>query len=125
MAERAGGEVPPWQEATFEPTARAAVEARRFVRRLVPAGDRADLAALLVSELVTNGVRHARTRLLLRVRPGEPLRVEVRDDLPVPPIRAVPGAEDGSGRGLQILEALATRWGVEVDEDGKTVWFEL
>lgn len=125
MAEDAGGAEQPWQEASFGPVPHAAADARRLVRRLVPPGERADVAALLVSELVTNAVLHARTPLRLRIRPGEPLRVEVRDSLAVPPIRAVPGTEAGTGRGLQILEALATRWGVEIDETHKTVWFEL
>ncbi|MFH9353870.1 ATP-binding protein [Kitasatospora sp. NPDC017646] len=93
-----------------------------------------ETALLLLSELVTNACRHARSprdrligvRLLLPTR--SVLRVEVydaSDDLPVPR-HAAP--EDESGRGLELVAALATSWGADPRGKGyvgKTVWFTL
>jgi anti-sigma regulatory factor (Ser/Thr protein kinase) len=81
--------------------------------------------ALLVSELVTNSVRHA------GLSAGDPIeleltsangrvRVAVRDGGPgFDPQTAVNG--DG-GLGLEIVAAVANEWGVERDADGCTVW---
>ncbi|MFF5535793.1 ATP-binding protein [Streptomyces cinerochromogenes] len=89
----------------------------------------ADLAALLVSELVTNSLRHAAGPIGVRlVRPGGTdgtLRVEVSDPLPDPPRERVAYPEDESGRGLQLVAGSSRRWGTSPGESGKTVWFEL
>jgi anti-sigma regulatory factor (Ser/Thr protein kinase) len=89
--------------------------------------DAADTVALLVSELATNAVLHAYApHIHVRVLDHGPrLRVEVFDGSPVLPVprRARASAEDG--RGLALVEALATRWGVDVASDGKTTWFEI
>ncbi|MFJ4522226.1 ATP-binding protein [Streptomyces sp. NPDC088810] len=89
----------------------------------------ADLAALLVSELVTNSLRHATGPIGVRlVRPAEPadiLRVEVSDPLPDPPRERVAQPEDESGRGLQLVAGSSRRWGTRPGAGGKTVWFEL
>ncbi|MFE9439411.1 ATP-binding protein [Streptomyces sp. NPDC006602] len=89
----------------------------------------ADLAALLVSELVTNSLRHARGPIGVRlVRPaglGGVLLVEVSDPLPDPPRERVARPEDESGRGLQLVAHSSRRWGTRPGEAGKTVWFEL
>lgn len=89
----------------------------------------ADLAALLVSELVTNSLRHATGPIGVRlVRPdavGGTLRVEVSDPLPDPPRERVARPEDEGGRGLQLLAGSARRWGTRPGARGKTVWFEL
>ncbi len=53
------------------------------------------------------------------------MRVEVADHDPALPVQQHPPAEAVTGRGLLIVDALATRWGVEPAADGKTVWFEL
>jgi anti-sigma regulatory factor (Ser/Thr protein kinase) len=84
-------------------------------------------AALVVSELVTNAVRHAGTdvRLQLEVALGE-LRVSVADGHPGLP--AIGGAEDGTaegGRGLRLVEAYSGAWGVEPTAGGKVVWARL
>ncbi|MEG3629631.1 ATP-binding protein [Streptomyces poriticola] len=88
-----------------------------------------DIAALLVSELVTNALRHATGPIGVRlVRPSGVngvLRVEVSDPLPDPPRERVAHLEDESGRGLQLLASSARRWGTRPGETGKTVWFEL
>jgi anti-sigma regulatory factor (Ser/Thr protein kinase) len=98
--------------------------------------DTVDIAALLLTELVTNACRHVRAavggevtmRCHIRgdVVPAR-LRVEVDDaDATLPtPRDAEPDAE--GGRGLALVEALAAAWAAEPRPggDGKTVWFEL
>lgn len=110
----------------FLPEALGARQARRFVRgELAAMGPVAELAELLVSELVTNVVRHARTPFTVAVTDGDPIRVSVRDGVAAD-LRVTAARGDAtSGRGLAILEALAHRWGVEPREGGKEVWFEL
>ncbi|MGW2045378.1 ATP-binding protein [Streptomyces sp. NPDC001858] len=88
-----------------------------------------DVAALLVSELVTNALRHATGPIGVRlVRPAgmaDVLLVEVSDPLPDPPRERVARLEDESGRGLQLVASSARRWGTRPGDTGKTVWFEL
>lgn len=101
--------------------------ARRFVRTEL-AGSPADVdtAVLLVSEIVTNAVLHARSPLTLRVEDRAPLaRIEVRDGSPVPPRMHGFSTLSATGRGLRLLDRLARAWGVEPETDGKTVWFEI
>lgn len=88
----------------------------------------ADDVQLGVSELITNAVRHARTEVELCLRLDTRLTVEVRDfdpDLrhPVDGSPADPLAT--SGRGLQIVAAVSSDWGVRSLGDGKAVWFAL
>ena len=89
----------------------------------------ADVAALLVSELVTNSLRHATGPIGVRlVRPDAidgVLLVEVSDPLPDPPRERVAELDDESGRGLQLVAHAAHRWGTRPGASGKTVWFEL
>ncbi|HEX4656461.1 MAG TPA: SpoIIE family protein phosphatase [Streptosporangiaceae bacterium] len=128
--------------------------------------DQADLACLLVSEVVTNVVLHAAVSpsprheftlesaltsgpgilgdwssspfaddfpaptgsrdFTLRLRRGETaVWVEVFDpDLRLPRIRSA-GENDEGGRGLYLVDQLATRWGSRPTQDGKAVWFEI
>ncbi|MEV1079085.1 ATP-binding protein [Streptomyces sp. NPDC050211] len=106
--------------------ARAAVRARLHAWDLESV---ADITALLVSELVTNSLRHATGPIGVRlVRPGDVrdvLLVEVSDPLPDPPREREPRPEDESGRGLQLVAHSSRRWGTRPGEAGKTVWFEL
>jgi anti-sigma regulatory factor (Ser/Thr protein kinase) len=85
-----------------------------------------DVAQLLVSELVTNAIHHGRTTcsLELRATPSV-LRAAVADDGAGVPRLQHAGPDDDSGRGLAIVDALASRWGVEPTSSGKVVWFEL
>jgi anti-sigma regulatory factor (Ser/Thr protein kinase) len=88
-----------------------------------------DDARLLVSELVTNSVRHA------RLAPGAPIRIsigisdgfvhlEVEDSGDAPIAALVPDRQHGSGFGLYLVDTLAARWGST--HDGATrVWAEL
>ena len=103
--------------------------ARQWVRGICATcglGALADDAALMVSELVTNAFLHAHTDCQIMAELGDHMmHVEVADqDENV--VRSVVGA-DGSerGRGLHIVAALATAWGVHYQPTGKTVWFTL
>jgi anti-sigma regulatory factor (Ser/Thr protein kinase) len=84
------------------------------------------VAALLVSELTTNVVRHAHTdfSLCADVTPFA-LRVEVADGTRDPPVVKDPDTWEQGGRGLMLVSQLADSWGTEPIPDGKLVWFEL
>ncbi|MCP9982569.1 ATP-binding SpoIIE family protein phosphatase [Actinomadura madurae] len=83
-----------------------------------------DTAQLLVSELVTNALVHGAGSLGLRMVRGRTLLCEVRDDgADLPHLRHA-DATDESGRGLQLVNHLAARWGTHRVEGGKIVWFE-
>lgn len=89
------------------------------------AGD-VDTVLLLVSELVTNAVRHAATEFDLTISvDGTQVTVAVIDhDSTHPPRMRDPLPEDTSGRGLRIVQELASSWGSEpLDGDAKRVWF--
>jgi anti-sigma regulatory factor (Ser/Thr protein kinase) len=82
---------------------------------------------LLTSEVITNALIHAQSapELSVRVRPPV-VRVEVVDGSPIIPIRRSIDAEALSGRGMAIVDSLASEWGVtDLSPDGKTVWFEV
>ncbi len=84
-----------------------------------------NLAKLLTSELVTNAILHGRGQITLRGRvDGDRVLVEVLDqgDGFVPEVRRQ-GYEDLGARGLVILDAEASRWGIR--EGATNVWFEL
>jgi PAS domain S-box-containing protein len=87
----------------------------------------ADAAQLLVSELVTNAIVHARTPIELEVVAGpDGLRVAVRDRSPHLPSHRHYGRSATTGRGLELVEMMSDRHGTDADShDGKTVWFEL
>jgi anti-sigma regulatory factor (Ser/Thr protein kinase) len=91
------------------------------------AGDEvAELAVLLVSELASNAVLHARTPFEVAVHVGESqLRVEVTDNNPTMPSLRTYVRESITGRGLHMVAASADRWGFDAQHDGKVVWFEL
>lgn len=113
---------------------RAVSEARRQVRAAVrywrlPVD--VDVAALLVSELVTNAITHDENRagaprVTLSIRcSGGRLRVDVHDTSPEPPL--LTGASDCAegGRGLFLVDSLADSWGSYRTEGGKAVFFTL
>ena len=115
----------------FAATAAAPAQARRALDPLATElpHDYAFRLRLLVSELVANSVRHAgvaadATITLELEQRGGRIRVAVHDrgrgfETPVPK----PGTEDPGGRGLDLVDALSSRWGTE--SGGRTVWFEL
>jgi anti-sigma regulatory factor (Ser/Thr protein kinase) len=86
-------------------------------------------AALVVTELASNAVRHARSPFWV-VMSGSAgsVRVSVRDRSQAPPIvrpRQSGAPLTQSGRGLALVASLAARWGTEIGDDGKVVWAEL
>ena len=104
-------------------------EARRFTVDTLRRWDRDDLAAagaLLVTELVTNAILHARTmvRVILE-RGADFVRVEVRDGSQVRPAVRNHGLDATTGRGLALVSRLADSWGVNIDGAGKVVWAHL
>jgi anti-sigma regulatory factor (Ser/Thr protein kinase) len=84
-------------------------------------------AELLTSELVTNAVVHGHSapRLVLEVW-DDRIRVVVTDSDPrmtLEPLHVQTSSEHG--RGLRIVDSLASKWGVSPWGRGKSVWFEL
>ncbi|GAA2354642.1 SpoIIE family protein phosphatase [Streptomyces violaceusniger] len=79
---------------------------------------------LLVSELVGNVVRHAKGPVGLRLLHSRTLICEVSDGSPATPrIRRAADTDEG-GRGLQLVAALAHRWGARYTLEGKCIWTE-
>ncbi|MFC3575838.1 ATP-binding protein [Streptomyces yaanensis] len=107
-------------------TARAVVRGQLRTWGLDQLGD---VTVLLVSELVTNALRHATGPIGVRlVRPADAaptLLVEVSDPLPDPPHERTARSDDENGRGLQLVAHSSSRWGTRPGNTGKTVWFEL
>ena len=121
-------------ELLLAPTLSAPAAARAFVQRVcdywepaLPDSTLADRAILLASELVTNAVVHARTDLRLRLElRGDWLHLAVRDASPrlLRVVASDPHAP--GGRGLWLVEQLATAWGINRHPDGgKVVWCTL
>jgi len=108
---------------------------RAFLRDLLERWDVApesDEMQVLASEVVTNALIHAHSRVDLRLRKyPDRIRVEVQDSDPNPPIPTTlledeAGNEEAeNGRGLLIVEALANAWGSSPAGRGKITWFEL
>jgi anti-sigma regulatory factor (Ser/Thr protein kinase) len=107
-------------------------EARRQVSRFAAENDlldRAGVALLVLSELVTNAVLYGGEPIQVLVKSaGNTLRIEVSDGdsdaagVVVPQTRR---ADQPGGRGLHIVNALAKRWGAKENDDGKTVWADV
>jgi anti-sigma regulatory factor (Ser/Thr protein kinase) len=118
-------------QAEFPPVAAAVPAVRRFVSRtLSEAGvtSLAEVAELAASEVATNAVLYAHTTLRVRVRAsvsGPAARIEIADGSPVTPGRKLRGPDAGTGRGIALLDRLASRWGASPSGVGKVVWFEL
>jgi anti-sigma regulatory factor (Ser/Thr protein kinase) len=104
--------------------------ARQFVTETlrkwgVPRDTIAD-AVLLASELVTNALLHARSAPAVELtHTNGRIRCVVVDDSPMVPRRRHYASDAVTGRGIALVETLASRWGSERDGTGKRVWFEL
>ncbi len=124
------GHATPW-DASW-PLRREPVSARR-ARHLVTGqlsdwslDGPADAVELLVSELVTNAVRHTRGPLRLNLRLcGSRLLCEVEDTESAGPVRNAADPDAEGGRGTELLDLLADTWGSSRTPTGKTVWFEI
>ena len=124
------GEVRPVGELRLQPLAESVRAARQFLRQVLREAHReewGDAAELALSEVVTNGVLHAHTELVIRVRiTPELLEVEVQDANPaLPAQRRAPDAEATTGRGLELVAALTRECGVRPEPAGKVVWFTI
>jgi anti-sigma regulatory factor (Ser/Thr protein kinase) len=128
-AEHEPGTAPPLRTTHLPPVPESVPAARHFATDAVidlGADEKLAETELLVSELATNAVLHAATPMRVTVRcNGGNLRVEVRDDDPTVPEPRQPDPLAPGGRGIMLVELLAHRWGVNSNERGKTVWFEL
>jgi DNA-binding NarL/FixJ family response regulator len=103
--------------------------ARRFVKSALDrwaAKGEIELVELLVSELVTNSIIHARSDVEVSVTVASDVaRVSVFDSSFDPPVRKTVRPDGASGRGLVMLDALASAWGISYVPGGKSVWFEI
>ncbi|MFF3392317.1 ATP-binding protein [Streptomyces sp. NPDC002669] len=110
--------------------------ARRWARsRLIGSGIRddeplAETLILLISELVTNAVVHTGCPAVLRMLFGSAggsgtVRVEVADASCRPPQQRHAEGEDTNGRGLELVDGLADRWGWQPEGAGKRIWCEV
>ncbi len=113
---------------TFPAEVTAVREARARVRETLAVWGLlalTDVTVLLVSELVTNSLRHARGPIGVRMVRGQSLLVEVSDPLPDPPQARTAADDDEGGRGMHLVARVSRRWGTRLGPLGKTVWFEL
>jgi CheY-like chemotaxis protein len=103
--------------------------ARRFVNEVLrDAGyeDALDVVELLVTEVVTNAVLHARSdaKVVVHLLP-DAVRVEVVDSDDSFPVRRRPRPDQPGGRGLDLVEQMSRSWGIDMLEVGKRTWFEV
>ena len=120
---------------TLQPGSHACRAARRFVH--YAAGqwlgpEKLDEVLSVVSELVDNAALHAHTPMVLNLSPadgGEHVRIELYDGSTVEPVPVSHEGDAGpladQGLGLQIVEGMVQRWGVDVMPGGKMVWAEV
>lgn len=108
--------------------------ARAFVQRTLQAhgvsDELADGLVLVASELVTNVVMHAKSDgspmwVVVMIQAGEVLRLEVHDRDSTMPVARVAADSDVSGRGLQVVSSLTSRWGAVPTATGKYVYCEM
>lgn len=111
----------------FPPEASAVADCRRRVRGQLERwglDSHAFTAEMVVSELVTNVIRHATGTATVRLIRDQALTLEVSDEATTAPHLRHARIQDEDGRGLLIVAALTDRWGTRYTEEGKTVWTE-
>jgi len=107
----------------FESEPQSAQAVRRFVEDALAGAPSLDDVVLAASEFAANVIRHAQTPFTVRLDTDEDrVRLEVSDGSSI-----IPAVEDisESYRGLRMIEAISSRWGVEATRSGKTVWAEF
>ncbi|WP_405940181.1 SpoIIE family protein phosphatase [Streptomyces sp. NBC_00726] len=107
-------------------------EARNIVRQALTDWDMAELAddaELVTGELLVNVLLHTEGGAVLTLEvlpePVRRVRLSVQDRSSAWPRRRSPGETATSGRGLLLLDAVSTRWGIEPRGEGKAVWCEI
>ena len=115
--------------ARLEKDPRSGAAARRFMTETLErweCADVLDVVTLLVSELVTNAVVHADSDAdVAVVLTPSAVRIEVGDQSEFVPGAHEAADDETSGRGLAIVEAMASDWGVIPRPGGKVIWFEV
>lgn len=104
--------------------------ARAFVRTQLHdwdlSNDCIDTVLLLTSEVVTNALCHAAPPLHLALTHGSfGVDVDISDSNLAPPKVGRPDFDEEGGRGLWLVQALATMWGHTLTDERKSVWFTL
>lgn len=122
----------PRQSVTLASEAASVAPARQMVREACEEwgmnADAAEIGALLMSELVTNAVRHGHShsvRVIAEQPRPDRLRVAVTDKSRRMPEMHHPQLDDSGGRGLVLVDALCDRWGIDLLPWGKRVWAEI
>jgi CheY-like chemotaxis protein/anti-sigma regulatory factor (Ser/Thr protein kinase) len=117
------------ESARFEPDVSSVPLARDFVRRQLDEWGVAhlfDAAGLVVTELATNAVLHAGSPYTVQVsHAGGALRIEVADHHDGTPEPQPFSADAESGRGIVLVSAVSTSWGIDAQPEGKVTWAEL
>jgi len=123
------GPAPGVHRLAFEPLAASAGLTRGFTAGVLEGAgwrEQVDTAVLLVSELVTNAVRHARGPCNLVVTfSDDSVELCVEDGDPQVPVARIANPLDETGRGFLLVGALADKWGVRSIPGGKATWFSL
>ena len=106
----------------------SAAAARHFARStLDDAGwesEAAERVELLVSEVVTNAVLHARSGPVVTIDlTTDVVRITVEDDSPMPPMVRASAPDSAGGRGMILVDLLSSDWGTSPSDGGKLVWF--
>jgi DNA-binding NarL/FixJ family response regulator len=108
---------------------RSSAGARRFMEETLrrwECGEVLDIVNILVSELVTNAIKHAHSEAdVMVLLTSTAIRIEVTDTGEGVPQPKELVQEGTSGRGLAIVDVMSSAWGVVPHEHGKTVWFEV
>ncbi len=102
-------------------------DARRWATRQLAAWGLAEMShvtELVVSELVTNAMRHGTPPIQLRLIKNDALICEVADSSSTSPHLRRARSLDEGGRGLLLVAQLTQRWGTRHGREGKTIWCE-
>jgi anti-sigma regulatory factor (Ser/Thr protein kinase) len=106
------------------------VRVRQWARTTLPhlGDDHIHAVVLVATELVTNAYEHGNGPTRIRLEHNRApcwVRLEVDDRSPEPPVVGHSRLDGHRGRGLIIVDKLATTWGTRPGDDGKTVWVEI